>query len=230
MREAGVEELNTENLEKQRKFLLYLHKLLKKGDRKSIQELHKKIFKRGPYRIKLPKNADLGVLCRRMFFYFCLTHYQWPRNTKQFDSFAAKARRELHKSHAEVRIDETEQARMILEAEGEVTKDQVKRWPMKTVDRYLQLIGWSVDKPPRYRRRILWEWYRHNTTNPPPPNGSRYVLRDLIIANPGMSYDKFKRRFGKHMPTVTRKSFNVQRAVLKREGYDIIPLRRSSNV
>jgi hypothetical protein len=243
------EELYIENLGKQEEYLAYL-KALRLRD---LRVLHRRVFKETKWNHLVPRGLPTSIirswLTRRLFLYFAVRHYHWPKGHEIRKRFVRRAKAVLGGRYfdSEQTVDQ-EVAREMLDHSA-FTKKAIKKLPELEVDRYLAMAGIVLDKsvPLGKKRKCLWEYYhlpRHKLPRvprkepdpdipfkgrlmTPAPNGR--TLKDYILRYNSLNYDKFMKRFGKYFPSTTRASFTVYRAKLRAEGHQMPQFARGVN-
>jgi hypothetical protein len=174
---------------------------------------------------------------RRLYFWFVWKNCHYPRGSKERYQLVFRCKQVLGRVWDDT-LQAEEATRARLRDKGLFTKDAIRTMPIREIDRFLALLGVWADVSEGNRRRMLWEWHndywvdlegRETRAGKVGPN-NRWVLRSLIAENPEMDYDLFLKRYGAEMPTTTRKSFNNQRAFLRKAGYDLpkLPQRKES--
>lgn len=227
-----------EKLARQFKFLKYLKKL----SETKLRRLHDKKFVGSTYGVKIPKWMHRSIVERRLFYYFCLKNYHYPKNHEVTKQFRKAAKKYLSKDYVQAKTPE-EVTKERIQDRDYFTGTNIRAMPIAEVDRCLARLGLFVEADERSRRKVLYEWFnepankliRHlndqGTSVAPRRKGkinNQYKLRDLILEHPTLGYDAFMEAFGNEMPTVTRASFNNTRSLLKKAGYEIPPLKKGS--
>lgn len=211
---------------------------LKKRSLRKLRRMHKEVFAGTEWFVRLPEWMSKDTIVRRLWFYYCYTHYHYPDDHEVTIHFRKRAAEFLDPANLTERHEE-EVARNQLRDLERFSKTNILTMDINQIDRYLAGLGRAgihVDAPEDVRRRILWEYfnlpqsliirtnnakgnrvrrYRHGRIN------NKWALKDLILVNQGMGYDAFRATFGEVMPTVTRSSFNTARSLLRKMGYQI---------
>ena len=223
--------MNTEELlNKQVEFLRYLKRI----KIRKLRSLHRKVFhKEHPYYVKIPRWMHRSAIERRLFYYYCLTHYHYPKDHVIYKQFKQNAKHVLSKNYFRG-LDPTEQAKQVTKEQLAFTATRIKSMSIVEVDRYLASLSLFVEADENARRTVLWEWFNKPTSDVTGHFNSKGVkvrrrstqnnifrLRELIVENPTLQYDDFVEAFGEQMPTVSRASYNNARAVLRKAGYSL---------
>jgi len=218
-----------------KKQFAYLRKL--RGMRsRTLARLHEKKFKGTKWYVEVPRWFHRSIMERRLFFYYCAKNYHYPDSHPITREFRRKAAHILSKQYiADIKPEEYSRKR--LRELSLFTRANIDAMSINEVDRYLASLGLFIHSDEEHRRKVLWEWFNEEPSKlgshlnlkgdkmvRPVRRGSlnnQYVLKDLIVANPEMDYDAFMDTYGGKMPTVTRKSFNFSRCILRKKGYDL---------
>lgn len=200
-----------------------------------LRKAHKLTFRESKFDIKIPRWMHRNILERRLFYYFCVKNYHYPKSHPIAVEFRKRAKHVLSKEYL-VELDPVEQAKQMTKEAANFTITNVKAMPIVEVDRYLASLSLYVEADEQTRRKVLWEWFNRPSRDLPQHFNeqgkkvaarrkgnlnNKYRLRDLILRNSRLAYDDFMLAFGQQMPTVTRASFNNARSLLKKIGYDI---------
>jgi len=213
--------------------------MLKKLKDSKLRRLHNDTFIGSKYGVKIPKWMHRTVMERRLFYFYCVQNYHYPKSHPIFKEFRRKAKHILSAEYLTGSTPE-EQTKEELKNRDDFTGTNIRAMPIIKVDRLLAGLSLFVDAPEDTRRRILYEWFHspskdliHHLNDKGEKVAARrkgklnnkYKLRDLIVQNPSLSYDSFMEAFGNEMPSVTRKSFNNTRSLLKVAGYELPTLK-----
>lgn len=207
---------------------------LKRTKPEALRRLHSQKFAGTPWYIKLPRWMDKQTVIRRLFYLYCLQNYHYDDDTAIYQHFKKKAERFLSPSNlVEVRK-EAQSLRQLYDFER-FTKRSIKAMPINQVDRYLAALDRYIEADQPTRRKVLWQMFNRpqrqhiedkmrrgrprQRTNGRLNN--KYVIRDLILTNPEMTYDEFWTTYGPVMPTVSRGSFTHARYLLRKAGYNM---------
>lgn len=212
-------------------------KNLKEG---KLRKMHDRIFDGTKYKVHIPRWMHRSILERRLFYYFCMTHYHYNDEHPVTREYMKRARFVLSTEYVGG-IDKTTQAKEALKEHLNFTASHIKLMPIIEVDRYLASLSLYIEAPEEIRRRCLWEWFNRPTADLIKHFSSsgtkvvarktgllnnKYKLRDLILENPSLSFNEFMEAFGQQMPTVSRFSFNNARCLLRKAGYEIPELKK----
>ena len=210
---------------------------LKSMKESKLRKKHKETFATSKYNVKVPKWMHRSIIERRLFYYYALRNYHYPREHQIAQEFRRKARFILSPDYI-LGIDRVEDARQRLKQASYFTATNIKAMPIAEVDRYLTGLSLFLECSEDMRRKVLWEWFNKPVGELVDHFGTRsrmrkvrrgnlnngFKLLDLILENPRMGYDDFMETFGAQMPTATRNSFNNTRCLLRKAGYDIATL------
>lgn len=224
-----------ELLAKQMRFLYHVKNL----KLKKLRRLHRKVFpKDHPYWVPLPKWLHRSSIERRLFYYFCLRNYHYPKDHPIYKQFKLNAKHVLSPKYFRG-LDPTQQAKQRLSEHGMFTATRIKAMPIAEVDRYLASVSLFVEADETTRRKVLWEWFNkpsnelvqhfNKTGKRVRKRGNlnnNYRLTELILENPTLQYDDFVEAFGEQMPTVSRASYNNTRCMLRKAGHDLPMFKR----
>lgn len=204
----------------------YLKKLRRLSITK-LRKLHDETFGATRFRMRLPRECPRDFIEKRIWTYFCVKNYHYPKDSEPRKQFIRKAREIL--SNTRIRSLSTEDDLRARRREfHKFSWDSVKAMPEVEVDRWLAINGIYVEIPTREKRQCLFELYHKPKEDLPDEVvrnnrstrlNNRYVLRDIIIENPQLSYDNFMEEYGDRMPTVSRASYNSTRCQLRKAGY-----------
>lgn len=219
---------------------------LKKLKRMALPKLrkhHKEVFRGTRYDVKLVK-PHRALIEKRCFYLFCMKHYHYPKGSGPRVAFFKLARETLKKTYHPLPAKEEEELtrQEQYKATELFTKDNINLLSHTQVDKYLTTFGIYVEVSYRKKRKLLWELHRlpvnrlpttlNETGKPVSPRAygrmrmqNAMSLRDLILANPTMTYGEFTERYGDKMPMTSRASFKVTRSQLKKSGYNMPDLR-----
>lgn len=220
-------EVDWETLEDQQRYLAWLR-------RRTIRQLrahHRTVFPKGSeFYMKLPTWVPRYYYERRLIYFYIAKNYHLPNPWKR--EFRKKALAVLTHRHE----DETRAADMSIVRElsdfRKFTAQGIANLPEDRVDVYLTRLGYMVDLPLDYKKRILFEYYnlhrgdivpRHSLTTGKPV---RYkiqlgTLRARILKHPDWGWPEFEAEYKSEMPGVTRKSFYDARKKLRAAGANI---------
>ena len=208
---------------------------LKRRSLRDLRKMHDKRFSGTEWYIKLPGWASKDTLVRRLWYLYCYGHYHYPEGHEITAHFRKKAAKFLDPANLAEHHQEDETQRRLGELER-FSRRNILSMDVNTIDRFLAGLNMHLEAPPAIRRKVLWEYFnlpqtRMIQTNNAKGNkvrryrrgriNNKYVMRDLILANPGMGYDAFAATYGEVMPTVTRASFNTARCLLRKTGYTL---------
>lgn len=225
-----------ERFAKQLQFLRKL-KEMKLG---TLRTLHRKTFIRTIYRVKIPKWMHRSILERRLFYFFCLKNYHYPKGHPIAIEFKERAKHVLSKDYLHT-INPEDVAKQALRDSENFTITAIRSMSINEVDRYLASLSLYVEADEDMRRKVLWEWFNKPAHDLPSHHNDRgimvrprrkgrvnnkYSLRDLILKHPLLNYLDFSEAYGKVMPTVSMASFHNARYLLRKAGYDIPRLPR----
>jgi len=231
---------NPENVKLQFDYL----KKLKKMKIGKLRKEHREVMNQTKWAdVKIVKPYR-ALLERRLFIFFCLCHYHYPKGSTPRLTFFRKAKKELAKPFNPLPPPQEEKRRRKEQYKQTIlfTKRNINEMHINQVDKYLAEFSIYVDIRNRDKRKLLWEYHRlptsmlAKTLNEagevvyPRRLGAlrmqnKWVLRDLICENPTMTYGQFTERYGDKMPNVSRASFKVTRSQLKTAGYELPDLR-----
>jgi len=210
----------------------YLRKV-KRMKMGKLRHLHDSTFAGTKYSVRIPKWMHRGMMERRLFFYFCMRNYHYPKGSQIRKEFRRKAKHILSRDYIDG-LDPAQVAKQTLKEGLNFTATHIKAMPIVEVDRYLASLSLFVEGPQHLRRKVLWEWFNKPSQDLIPhfndrgkrvrktgPLNNKYNLRDLILQHPSLPYEDFEQAFGDQMPTVTRNSYNATRSTLRKAGYDI---------
>lgn len=212
----------------------YLRKLKAMSDAR-LRKHHTAVFKHSKYNTRIPKWVNRVVLERRLLYYFAGHNYHLNRASKEGREFLRQAKEVLSPEYYkefDISIDSTESLKIL----SNFSEEKVAKMDIQEVDRCLSLLNMYIDGTETTRRKVLCEWYNspakdlipHRNVKGqvvrPVRKGSannKFYLRDLILEHPTLDFQEFRERFGVDMPTVTRDSFNNQRSILRKAGYQV---------
>jgi len=207
----------------------YLRKLRRMPLRR-LRYLHKKTFETSAFNVKIPKWIHRSVLERRLFVLFCVKNYHYPKDHRITVQFREQAKHILSEHYIASISPEQHVEEVVKQAEI-FSLENIDKMPLIDVDRYLIGAGIYLEATENQRRKVLFEYFNHPISNDIADGGLRrrrkgrlnnsFKLRDLILANPKLSYDDFMLAYSVKMPTVTRGSFNTTRTLLRKAGYAI---------
>lgn len=187
-----------------------------------LRKLHLEVFKVGTIYYTDPYKLDRDLIIKRLFYYFCL--YNTHLNEKQFPIFRKKAIQVLS---AVPNTDVLKEQAKIEELKntGYFTEEKIMNTiPINEIDGYLSILGLFIDAKEGIRRKLFKDFIFDPNAVEIRNLGSkswiknRFLLIDIIAANPTMTYGEFRKKYADNMPTVTRRSFNNTRSKLKKEG------------
>lgn len=207
-----------------------------------LKRLHRKTFSNTKYSVRIPKWMHRSILERRLFYYFCLKNYHYPKNHPIAVEFAERAKHVLSQDYVRS-IDKEEDAKQQVKDASYFSAEAIRCMSINEVDRYLASLSLYVEASEDARRKVLWEWFHLPATQLPAhynPKGelvkprrnrqgklnNKYSLRDLILKHPTLGYRDFIEAFGQDMPTVSMASFHNTRSLLRRAGYSILALKK----
>lgn len=227
-----TDSFDKEAFDKQNRYRRYLRKIPKR----ELREKHDKAFAGTKYAVKFDDNYHRSIFERRLWLWFALRHYHFPKEHKAYQHFSERVDRELRPHHFD-RVRKEEEARRHLKELDRFSKAGIKAMSINEVDRYLTGLNiFLPDATRAQRRKCLYEYFNEPSKNLPKRFkdtgrevrvhrhgriNNKYVLFDIILKHPDMTYNDFKDKYGAVMPTVTRESFNNQRAKLRKAGYDL---------
>ena len=200
-----------------------------------LRRLHRREFSGTPFYMKLPGWAAKDTVIRRLYYLYCYKNYHYPDDHPITIHFRKKAEKFLDPANFVERHKE-EESRQQLEDLERFSKRNILAMDINNIDRYLAGLNLHLDAPESQRRRVLWEYFnlpqseRIKTNNEKGNKvrrkrrgriNNKYVLRDLILANPEMTWMEFYTTFHRVMPTVSHSSFNTSRSLLRKAGYNI---------
>lgn len=200
-----------------------------------LRRMHDRIFSDTKYNVKIPTWMHRSIVERRLFYYYCMTHYHYNEEHPVTKEYMKRARFILSEEYVGG-IDKTLQAKESLKEHLHFSLSAIRSMTIVEVDRYLASLSLYVEAPEEMRRQCLWEWFNKPSADlinhfsgsgtkvamrRKGPLNNKYRLRDLILENPSLCYQDFLEAFGQQMPTVSRFSFNNARSMLRKAGYDI---------
>lgn len=222
-----TETLFEERLEGQ---FLYMEKLKKLG-KMALRDHHDQKFHGTIWWQIMPKAVPNWWIIRRCFYKFCLENYHYPEDSEPYRKFKELAVGKLKERWGGHRVLPLEEKTLLeAKAAGQFSWEEVEKMTMNEVDRYLVALGLWADVSQKRRRQMLFEFFNMEFDDIETrkvrkySNGrlnNKYFLRDLILDHPTMTYEEFKVRYGKDMPTTSYHSFGQQRYYLRKAGYDI---------
>lgn len=213
---------------------------LKNLKEEKLRKMHDRIFDKTKYKVRIPRWMHRSVVERRLFYYFCMSHYHYDENHPVTKAYMKQAKFVLSPEYLGG-IDKTTQAKEALKEHMNFSASKIRAMTMVEVDRYLASLSLYIEAPEEIRRQCLWEWFnrpssdlvKHFSDSGTQVAARRtgllnnkYRLRDLILENPSLCYNDFLEQFGEQMPTVSRFSFNNARSLLRKAGYEIPELKR----
>jgi len=220
----------------------FLRKLKNLKDEK-LRRMHDRIFADTKYKVHIPRWMHRSILERRLFYYYCMTHYHYNEEHPVTKEYLKRAKFILSVEYIGG-IDKATQAKEALKEHLHFTISAVRAMSILEVDRYLASLSLYVEAPEEMRRQCLWEWFNKPTADlvkhfsgegtkvamrRKGPLNNKYRIRDLILENPSLSYADFLEAFGQQMPTCSRQSWNNARSILRKAGYDIPRLKTGTS-
>lgn len=210
-------QLKAKILKEQFRFLKQIRKL----SNRALRALHDETFKSTKYRIPA-KTISREECVRRLFFYTA------AKACPEDSALLKRAKRILLAKPKDNILKEEEKILQLKET-GYLSAENIQKLPIQEVDGYLSVLGLYIEAEPEVRRVILTKYFSEpnalRETHLNIRQRNRFVLRDLIIEHPNLSYLEFKSKFGNVMPTTTRESFNSARKKLRKAGYQLGNLR-----
>ncbi len=224
--EAEVLEIDLGKLRKQFDYLNHLNRL----KQRALVAKHDKVFRGTQFFMEVPRNAHKEFMIRRLWFWYCMNHYHYPRGHMTTVAFTDRAKAMLAHGYDE-RIDSVyEVSRAQALNHRAFSREAIKSMPINKVDRLLAVLGIFAEVEPWKRKRLLWEYYNRPTKSKSVKDrhqriNNKWFLTDVILAHPTMTFDQFVAVYSNQMPSVTRTSYNNCRWRLKGAGYQIPTLK-----
>lgn len=203
----------------------YLNKLNRLKQRALVAK-HDKVFRGTEFFLEVPRNAHKEFMIRRLWFWYCMNHYHYPRHHMTTEAFEKRARTMLAQPYDD-RIDSLyEVSRAQALNHRAFSREAVKSMPINKVDRFLALLGIFAEVEPWKRKRLLWEYHNRPTKSKSVKDrhqriNNKWFLTDVILAHPAMAFDQFVAVYSNQMPAVTRLSYNNTRYRLRMAGYQV---------
>jgi hypothetical protein len=225
------------------KQLRYIRKV-KLMTRKDLVEQYAKLYRNSKYFVSINGRTDRGWIEDRVILMYCAKNNCFVKGSDEYIKFKKQIKETLAVpiKVADKEFKERLSSRILF------TRVNIAKMQEFEVEAYLSFFGYGIDGTLKEKRRALWEIYNKQSSDLPYVLSSRtqkevlvrrhgkssanvFVLSDILLRHRDMGWPEFKEAYGDLMPSVTRNSFYVARARMrKRFGEHIMPrLPKSSN-
>ena len=249
--------VNLKLFERQHKYLEFLKNLSIKDHRKRHSKiLDGTKWTAKTLGAKAPMRVSRAFYTRRLWMLYTVKHYHFSKDSMFFKAFLKRTKVVLKDKLAKSSATLDKQIAAEIADYSRFDKPTIQMLSVVHLERILSFLGINF-KPGvtvRQKKKALWEYYNRpikDTISMRPARSTKDVrieqkkgvivmvkgrprnkhsMREAILEDCGLTYDKFVKRYHKKFPYITKGSYSVCRTLLRSDGYDIPYLPRTVTV